>query len=76
MQVNSLLGPLEGVGLEISTFWTMKWQRVKPVPFGQIKIKVHAPYKKTGTLVILYTCAWLIFCILYSVLYVVSFMYM
>ncbi len=42
--------------MKIETFWALKWQRTKRVPFEPKK--VPAPYKKTGTLLIL--CAWVL----------------
>ncbi len=67
---NPFQGPLEGVGPENRDLATSE---------------VQAPYKKTGTLIILCTCVLLqvysvfcnlysVICIQYSVLYVLSFM--
>ncbi len=32
---------MEGVGPEIETFWALKWQRAKRVPFGSKKVEIQ-----------------------------------
>ncbi len=69
MWANPFQGPLEGVGPENLDFFG-PWMATSEASaiWAPIKImKSKASYKKTGTLVILCTCVWFIFCILYSV---------
>ncbi len=43
-----LRGSLEGIGSEIKTFWALKWQRAKRVPFGPLFLLVAPDLVENG----------------------------